>query len=151
MRILGLLALLIGLLSTEAAAQSSVYICVGPPGIGACQPVSATNPLPTTPSGGTGIAAASSTVTTPSVPTPGTFVAVLAANTSRKACAVTNIGTTQGYCNAIAQASATTSNTMPVNANGGQFICASTSGPPASNVISCTCASGTCSFVVNEQ
>lgn len=32
-------------------AQSSVYVCVGPPGIGACAPVSATNPLPTT--GGT--------------------------------------------------------------------------------------------------
>lgn len=239
------LVLLFALFSTQVFGQASVFICLGPPGIGACTPVSATNPLPTvgTPSGtpenvnitqilgaapsltnplwvfpatgatfpvsgtvtpstggatgstvpanadytGINVAgtlrglsglstgsifpgavaivdasgnqitnfggtapASSTTVTTPSVPTPGTFVAVLAANTSRKACTVTNIGTTQGYCNAILQANATTANTFPM-APGQQFFCASNSGPPASNAISCTCASGTCNFVVNEQ
>lgn len=55
MRIFGLLALLVALFSSEARAQPSTYICVGPPGIGACKPVDATNPLPVsatiTPSG----------------------------------------------------------------------------------------------------
>lgn len=96
-------------------------------------------------------APASVTVTTPSVPTPGTFVAVLPANAARKSCTVTNIGATLGYCNAVAQPSATTANTMPVPANGGQFFCQAPNGPPASNPVSCTCASGTCAFAVNEQ
>ena len=49
--------LLLALLLAPAAAQaqSSVFVCIGPPSIGACQPVSATNPLPVsgtfTPSG----------------------------------------------------------------------------------------------------
>lgn len=32
--------------SGAAVAQSSVFVCIGPPGIGACTPVSATNPFP---------------------------------------------------------------------------------------------------------
>lgn len=44
---LRLLVLLFALLPTVAQAQSSVFICLGPPGIGACTPVSSTNPLPT--------------------------------------------------------------------------------------------------------
>lgn len=51
---LGLLALLAALLAPAAAQAQSVYICLGPSGIGACTTVSAVNPLPVTLSGGGG-------------------------------------------------------------------------------------------------
>lgn len=53
---LSILALLLALLTPTAAwSQASMFVCIGPPAIGACQPVSATNPFPVsgtfTPSG----------------------------------------------------------------------------------------------------
>lgn len=53
---LSILALLLALLAPTAAwSQASMFVCIGPPAIGACQPVSATNPFPVsgtfTPSG----------------------------------------------------------------------------------------------------
>lgn len=41
-----ILALLLASSSSAAIAQSSVFVCIGPPSIGACAPVSATNPFP---------------------------------------------------------------------------------------------------------
>lgn len=99
---------------------------------------------------------AADTITTPSVPTPGTFVDVLAspAPGARRGCVITNIGTTGGYCQYHPSGfTPTTSNTIPVPANGGQWLCSPGGGN--SNVgqeaVTCTCASGTCAFVVNAQ
>lgn len=96
------------------------------------------------------------TTITTSAPTPLTFTDVLAApsGTARHSCAITNIGTTQGYCQLHPTGfTPTTSNTIPVPANGGQFFCSG--GPGNTSVgqeaVSCTCASGTCAFVVNAQ
>lgn len=93
-----------------------------------------------------------SSVRTPSVPTPGTFSAVLPQSDNRTSCVITNNGTTQGYCQAKPPGvTLTTSNSIPVAANGGQFFCSSVSANlTIQDEIDCTCASGTCSFVVNS-
>lgn len=85
-------------------------------------------------------------------PTATVFSSVLAVATRRTSCVVTNIGTTQGYCQAKnATITPATTNAVPVAPNGGQFMC---SVPGASTIlqdeIDCTCASGTCAFVVNS-
>lgn len=92
-----------------------------------------------------------STVTT-AAPTAGAFSSVLARSDNRSSCVVTNVGTSQGYCQAKPSGfTPSTSNSVLVNANGGQFACS----VPGSSVviqdeIDCTCASGTCAFVVNS-
>lgn len=110
------LALLGALLAPDVAqAQPSVYICVGPPAIGACKPVDATNPLPvnatTTISGFTAL-----TTGTPISVTTGGVTGTLPAGTVVVA---TNVGATNGaYC--ALGASATTSSQY-LSPGGGWF------------------------------
>lgn len=111
------------------------------------QDIGNANPFSTT---SVGTVPAFVTVTTAS-PTALSFAQMLPANSARKACVITNTGSTTGFCNAILVASANLSNTVQVPASGGQFLCAPQGAPPASNVIACTCVSGPCAFVINEQ
>lgn len=96
-----------------------------------------------------------STVATvaPTATTFSTALAAPAANRPRFSCVITNIGTTQGYCQAKPPGGSTptTANAVPVAANGGQFYCSSPGSPAViQDEVDCTCASGTCAFVVNS-
>jgi hypothetical protein len=84
-------------------------------------------------------------------PTATVFTSVLSASNTRSSCVVTNIGTTQGLCQAKAAGiTVSTSNAIPVPANGGQFLCGvAGAGVIIQDEIDCTCASGTCAFVIN--
>ncbi len=84
------------------------------------------------------------------VPTTPTFTAALAGNTARKACTIQNNGTTLGYVYFGAHASATTSNSFQLQANGGSANC-NVDGVVLTSEVAATCASGTCAFVVSEQ
>lgn len=89
---------------------------------------------------------------TPVAPTAGTFSQLLARSDNRTSCVITNIGTTQGYVQAVPPGfTPTISNSIPVTANGGQFFCGSISANLViQDQIQGTCASGTCAFVVNS-
>ncbi len=92
------------------------------------------------------------TAVTTAAPTAGAFSDVLTRSDTRRGCTITNIGTTQGYCQVHnAGFTPTTANSVPVAANGGQFYCAPS---PGSHIVmqdpvACTCASGTCAFVID--
>lgn len=85
-------------------------------------------------------------------PTAGTFSQLLARTDNRTSCTITNIGTTQGYVQAVPPGfTPTTSNSIPVAANGGQFFCSSVGANLViQDQIQGTCASSTCAFVVNS-
>lgn len=137
--------------SNFSGAQLYCFV-VGPPSD--WQPCSAINPLQTTGGAGGGtvtpIPNIQTTTITTFAPTATMFSNALALNASRKSCTIVNLGTTQGHCN-YNRTSLTTSNTLPVNANGGQFVCQNPNGSLDTAAVACTCDSGTCSFVVNEQ
>ncbi len=89
-----LLVLLLALLPTTAWAQSSVFICLGPPGIGACTPVSTGTPMPVTgtvtvaPGNAVGITPTDRTVTSAT----GSSQTMMAANAARHSMTIVNTG-----------------------------------------------------------
>jgi len=82
----------------------------------------------------------------------GTFTQVLPRTDTRTSCVITNVGTTQGYCQAKPTGVVlSTSNSIPVAASGGQFFCSVTGAQVTiQDEIDCNCASGTCAFVINS-
>jgi hypothetical protein len=122
MRIRLLLLALLGalLVPTAVQAQSSVFICLGPPAIGACAPVSATNPMPVT-----GSISASIGGFQPSASgARGTPVTVTTSDSSGTlptgaVVVVSNVGSNPMYCN-VNGVAATVSDQY-IASGGGQF------------------------------
>lgn len=86
-------------------------------------------------------------------PTAGVYSTVLAGNDARRGCTITNIGVTAGSCQYAPPGTAVSAaNAIPVPANGGQFFCSPAPGgsQTVSDPVQCTCASGTCAFVINS-
>lgn len=136
---LGLLALLAALLAPAAAqAQTSTFICLGPPGIGACTPVSATNPMPVTGSFSAG------GFTPSAAGARGTPLTVTTSDSSGNlptgaVTVVSNTGTTNPmYCN-VNGVAATTSDQL-ISANGGWY---SFTIPAAVTTLHCIATGGT--------
>lgn len=93
----------------------------------------------------------SGTVAT-AAPTATVFSSVLASSINRQGCVITNVGSTQGYCQfkPAGASTPTTANSVLVNSGGGQFNCSPGANVVVTDEVDCTCASGTCAFVVNS-
>lgn len=155
--LLATLALLLAhFFMSDAKAQAPTPPCVtttnNSTGVGNpnCNVVTATNPLPVTGTLTVNPGGVTTTMTT-AAPTATTFSSILAASSTRKACTIQNIGTTLGYVYFGSNASATTSNSFQVSANGGTISCNNVNGTVLQDNVSATCTSGTCAFIVANQ